>query len=58
MDHVPMCAWCQENEVGGCQESLEFCSNACYIAAMESFEEENDGQPSELTEWLDFDPDC
>ena len=24
----------------------------------EDEDEEYDGQPSELTEWLDFDPDC
>ena len=24
----------------------------------ESFQDEDDGQPTELEEWMDFDPDC
>jgi hypothetical protein len=28
------------------------------IESIESCDEDYDGQPDELTEWMDFDPDC
>ena len=34
---------------------LEIC-DAC--ADMEAWEYEDDGQPDEMQEWYDFDPDC
>lgn len=46
--HDWACGWCDsyEDEMDDAQE------------AMEDALVEDDGQPSEMDEWLDFDPDC
>jgi len=63
---VPVCDWCGEDMPNGPLIETshgDFCSFSCreedeFEVIGRAGDDEFDGQPSELTEWLDFDPDC
>jgi len=56
------CDWCDVEMPNGAlinADHGDFCSQDCeQDAECEIAEEEYDGQPSEMDEWLSFDPDC
>lgn len=55
----------QEGTVGGFEEQFDDdsygdddCDCGCFDEDDYEDDDEDDGQPSEYTEWMDFDPDC
>ena len=51
-----LCVICECSIVRGVENDLEIC-DAC-LEEEEAWQYEDDGQPDEMQEWHDFDPDC
>ena len=55
-----LCLICERSiDLGGENDLADALGGICDACAeMEEWEYENDGQPDEMQEWYDFDPDC